>query len=99
MPQADNNVSDLGSERGPPQADEGDERERKLQEKRALWERTVPTTIKRVQPHGVPDPNYTFIETDETPTKSYEQRHGEKIERRRKKKVVRQLTLLSSVAH
>lgn len=62
--------------------EDADDHKRKLEKQRALWESTLPeaTTQLELQPAAKSD--YTFIEADETPTKTYEQKF---LERKRRK--------------
>lgn len=53
-----------------------------LKERRALWNSTLPKKLSIYIPHDQDaanaSHNYTFIEKDETPTKTYEQVENEK---------------------
>jgi hypothetical protein len=67
--------------------DDADEQERRLGEKRATWESTLPNTTTELDFKPIAKSGYTFIESDETPSKTYEQRH---FERKQNKSSLRQ---------
>jgi hypothetical protein len=73
--------SDLDDEEG---------REKRLKGKRALWESTLPKTTTQLDGKPVTKSEYTFIESDETPTKTYEQRHYERKKNLKNKSRLRQ---------
>lgn len=53
-------------------------RKNNLEEKRALWEGTLPKKLSRV-PESSMDSNHTYIEANNTPTKPYGLRRQEEI--------------------
>jgi hypothetical protein len=73
--------SDLDDEEG---------REKRLKEKRAMWESTLPKTTTQLDGKPMTKSEYTFIESDETPTKTYEQRHYERKKHLKNKSRLRQ---------
>jgi hypothetical protein len=67
--------------------DDADEHEKRLRKKRALWESTLPKSTTELDLKPSAKSGYTFIESDETPTKTYSQRH---FERKQNKSNLRQ---------
>lgn len=67
--------------------DDAEERKRKLREKRAIWESTLPKTTVQLDLEPTAKSKYTFIESDETPTRTYEQRY---FDRKQNKSAIRQ---------
>lgn len=69
----DDDVSASESDDEPAEPEDPEVREKIRKEKRDLWESTLPKKlIKGIS--GPADPSYTFIESDETPTLTYEKR-------------------------
>lgn len=58
--------------------EDADEHKRRLEKQRALWESTLPEATARLDLQPTAKSDYTFIEADETPTKTYEQRFLER---------------------
>lgn len=81
---AEDSDFDLELESNP---DGANEQKRNLGEKRAIWESTLPKTTTELDLTPTAKSGYTFIESDETPTKTYQQRH---FERKQNKSSLRQ---------
>lgn len=62
-------------------------RKSRLMEKLAIWESTLPKTTTQLDLKPTGKSEYTFIESDETPTRTYEQRH---FDRKQSKSSIRQ---------
>lgn len=62
--------------------DDAEVHERRLEEKRKLWESSLPKTNTELDLKPITKSGYTFIESDETPTKTYEQRYFERKQNR-----------------
>jgi hypothetical protein len=88
-PRADDNISESSSDSivGP---DDPEYLRKKLREKRALWEANLPGTGKpRKEANVIPtnkEMTYTFIESRQSPEKTYEKRELERINKERIKK-------------
>jgi hypothetical protein len=67
--------------------DNDDERTRELKKKWTIWERSLPKATVQLDPEPPANSSYTFIESDETPTRTYEQKH---YDRKQTKSTIRQ---------